>query len=266
MSASNRLPLPVIRLFAAPDDPAAPSTTGTLSLTVSGQKVPFEITVPEGPVRLRELLPVLQGVAHVLIDAAVAHVEAEGKSISCRAGCGACCRQVVPVSESEAFALRLLVAAMPEPRRTEILARFAAALARFRETGLLDRLRDAVEKPGDRKQLGLEYFALGVPCPFLVEESCSIHPDRPLACREYLVTSPAVNCSTPSAETVNRVPTANDVSAVARALDRLASGSASGWMPLVLALDFAETHAEPPPDDTGPKLLYAAMKLLSASS
>ncbi|HEY5241787.1 MAG TPA: YkgJ family cysteine cluster protein [Polyangiaceae bacterium] len=28
-----------------------------------------------------------------------------------------------------------------------------------------------------------------VSCPFLEEESCSIHPDRPPICREYLVTS-----------------------------------------------------------------------------
>ena len=38
--------------------------------------------------------------------------------------------------------------------------------------------------------LGREYFQLGIPCPFLEEESCSIYHDRPITCREYLVTSP----------------------------------------------------------------------------
>jgi Fe-S-cluster containining protein len=36
-----------------------------------------------------------------------------------------------------------------------------------------------------------------MPCPFLEDESCSIHPDRPLVCREYLVTSPAELCAGP---------------------------------------------------------------------
>jgi hypothetical protein len=35
----------------------------------------------------------------------------------------------------------------------------------------------------------VRYFLQGVACPFLEAESCGIHPDRPLACREYLVTS-----------------------------------------------------------------------------
>ncbi len=41
------------------------------------------------------------------------------------------------------------------------------------------------------------YFHLGIACPFLEDESCSIHADRPISCREYLVTSPAVNCADP---------------------------------------------------------------------
>jgi hypothetical protein len=38
------------------------------------------------------------------------------------------------------------------------------------------------------------YFLLGLPCPFLEEESCSIHATRPLACREHLIISDPVHC------------------------------------------------------------------------
>jgi Fe-S-cluster containining protein len=47
---------------------------------------------------------------------------------------------------------------------------------------------------------------LAIACPFLENESCGIYPHRPLACREYLVTNPAANCSTPSAESIQIVP------------------------------------------------------------
>ena len=50
-------------------------------------------------------------------------VAARGEAISCKAGCGACCRQLVPVSETEAHHLRDVVEAMPEPRRAAVTAR-----------------------------------------------------------------------------------------------------------------------------------------------
>ena len=55
-------------------------------------------------------------------------------------------------------------------------------------------------------------------CPFLEEESCSIHPDRPLVCREYLVTSPAELCAGPTQEGVTPVAVPK-VSPAARGLE-----------------------------------------------
>ncbi len=50
--------------------------------------------------------------------------------------------------------------------------------------------------------LGLRYFALGIPCPFLEDERCTIHSIRPLRCREYMVASPAENCAHPETKEV----------------------------------------------------------------
>ena len=74
------------------------------------------------------------------------------------------------------------------------------------------------------------YFALGIPCPFLEEESCSIHPDRPLVCREYLVTSPAELCAGPTQEGVTPVPVPK-VSLAARGLQ----DEREEWFPLALS-------------------------------
>jgi Fe-S-cluster containining protein len=80
----------------------------------------------------------------------------------------------------------------------------------------------------------MEYFSKGIPCPFLEDESCSIHENRPLICRQYLVTSPASHCRKPSAETISRVPLAADV---LRALIRIEAQDQDRprFVPLVLA-------------------------------
>src|SRR5262249_42347869 len=163
--------------------------------------------VPAGPTRLRVLLPMAQSLTDHMVGAAVKRAEQQGQKVSCQKGCGACCRQLVPIAEEEARHLRDLVEALPEPRRTEVRSRFREARRRLDEAGLLEKLRHPEEcDRGDSRSLALTYFAQGIPCPFLEEGSCSIYRDRPLVCREYLVTSPAPNCSRPTPETVHCVP------------------------------------------------------------
>jgi len=91
-----------------------------------------------------------------------------------------------------------------------VRARFEAVLTTLAPTGLLERAMHQVQR--EARQLGVEYFAQHVACPFLEDESCSIHSDRPLACREYLVTSPALNCERPSESTIEKVNLGGDPS------------------------------------------------------
>jgi Fe-S-cluster containining protein len=122
-----------------------------------------------------------------------------GGSISCKAGCGACCRMLVPISELEAQRLREVVHAMPEPRRSHVLARFAEAVRQLDAAGLLPQLR-RVEQWTDNEFQAMTraYFERQIACPFLEAESCSIYEERPITCREYLVTSPAEKCARPA--------------------------------------------------------------------
>jgi Fe-S-cluster containining protein len=220
------------------------------------------ITVPKGPTNVGDLLPVFRGLTDAVVDVGVRQVERTGARISCRAGCGACCRQPVPVSLSEARAIQRLVDGMPEPRRGQVRVRFADAARRLAEAGLLDRLRE--NSPGsDVRAIGLDYFRLSLPCPFLENESCSIHADRPIACREYLVTSPPEECGRLSEGRISGVPLPAEVGRAVRAVDGEVSGSNSGWVPLVLALEWAEAHAERPPSMTGPDILWAVLSRLT---
>jgi Fe-S-cluster containining protein len=231
-------PLRVLRLTAPTD---RKSITGRAQLRVYGEPIAVEVTVPAGPTPLAELLPVFQGLTNAVVDLAVARVEAGGRTVSCRKGCGACCRQVVPVAESEARSLARLVDALPEPQRTAVRERFTEAVSRLAAAGILEPLVRALSHGSEPvRELGLAYFKAGVPCPFLENESCSIYADRPLACREYLVTSPAANCANPTAESIQMVPLPGRLSRAVMAEDR--SATAGGWVPLVLSLDWADDH------------------------
>ena len=178
-----------------------------------------------------------------VVATAVTDVQRSGQSISCRKGCGACCRQVVPISEAEAHHLDDVIERMSEPRRSDVRTRFVQARKRFESAGLLDRLR----RPGDmddeqRRSLALDYFRQGVACPFLEDESCSIWPDRPLACREYLVTSPAENCSRPLEEPVVSVRMPGRVSVALGLLGTSIVERGVWWLPLILAPEWVASH------------------------
>jgi Fe-S-cluster containining protein len=242
----------------------ADSVTIQVGIRISDVPVRMEIPVPTGPVRPIDLLPQFRAVAEVIVQLGVRRVEEEGKTVSCKKGCGACCRQLVPISETEAPRIREVVEALPEPRRTEVRARFAEARRRLAEAGLLERLEHPERFPDQKlRPMALEYFRLGIPCPFLEEESCSIYEERPIACREYLVTSPAEHCRQPSAETVRCVPLGGKVSVALTRLEEDPQARFTRWVPLVLAPAWAEVHADTAPPRPGPEILREVFERLA---
>ena len=216
------------------------------------------ITVPTGPIQVKQLIPMVQSFADQVVDGTVRSVEESGQKVSCKKGCGACCRQLVPISEVEARRIDEVVTEMPEPRQSEIRRRFAVARRGLEDSGLLERLVNRGEfVEGDVQSIGMEYFRQGIPCPFLENESCSIHPDRPSVCREYLVTSPAENCAAPSAKTINQVKMPFKIwTALARFDKAHPKEKLLRWVPLVLALEWSADHPEETRARPGPELLH----------
>jgi Fe-S-cluster containining protein len=217
-----------------------------VGMKVWDDEVEMALTLPAAPAQLESLLPVFQRVADGLVDLAVKRAGAKGRVVSCRKGCGACCRQLVPISEVEARRIGRLVEELPEPRRQEVRARFERARERLADAGLLSKLdnREGFVE-GEIASFGLAYFHLGVPCPFLEEESCSIHADRPISCREYLVTSPAVNCADPKPGAIDQVELPGKVwTTLARAGSTGPPARFIPWVPLVLAPDWASAHPD----------------------
>src|SRR6476659_116169 len=114
-----------------------------VELTIAGRRLRARIPVPPDPVDPTRLLPVLQSLADTMVDHSVRAAAERGRPLSCKAGCGACCRQLVPISRIEARRIAEVVEAMPEPRRSIVRKRFADAIEVLRSDGMLDRLRDA---------------------------------------------------------------------------------------------------------------------------
>jgi Fe-S-cluster containining protein len=260
----------------APEDLAAegsaPMMRVDFALAIGPRRLNASLDVPAVDVTLTQLLPVLQTLTDGVVEGAVAIAKDEGRTVSCRAGCGACCRQLVAISVFEAEALAEWIRALPPEEQAELRGRFDAALLALRDAGMLARI-DAQHWGGlsesERREqvskLALDYIQLRVPCPFLREESCSIHPIRPLVCREYLVTSPPEFCTYPTRDRVSGVEIPLKLSSVLHRLAHEADFSSRGWIPLIYLFEWMRLEARP--GDTvhaiGPELLHRVINKLA---
>lgn len=236
--------------------------TGNVTLAIKGVPVEMEMTVPATPIKPHRMLPIFQKMTNSFVDMSVQAMNEIGEEISCKAGCGACCSQAVPIAEVEVYQIAELVENMPEPRRTEIKKRFADAVGHFESIGWFERIRKVANQkmpdnpeyvPTELIDAAMEYFNQGIPCPFLENGSCSIHENRPLSCREYLVTSPAEFCSKPTAENIKKVPLLVRPSKSLPQVGITGNFSGLGVLPLIRALDLAEKIPEQFPEKSGDK-------------
>jgi Fe-S-cluster containining protein len=152
----------------------------------------------------------------------------------------------VPISETEARWIQERVDGLPAQEQSQVRKRFADARRQLAESGLLEKLlHPETWAKGEGWSIAMSYFRLAIPCPFLEDEACSIYPDRPVKCREYLVTSPAEHCREPSAETIRPVELPFQMwTALARLEKALPNDGKILWVPLILALEWAETHPQ----------------------
>ncbi len=242
--------------------------TGKVGLNLGGRPLELEMTVPAKPVKPQRMLPIFRQMSDAFIGMSEAAVESAGGAISCREGCAACCRQSIPLSEIEAYQIAETVEAMPDVRRAEMEKRFANAWHHFADKGWFERLDESFKmSPEDRSKVVVEYFSEKIDCPFLEDESCTIHDTRPLACREYLVTSPAENCWHLSAKTIRMVElpvkTADTVRKISNSAEL--NSAPANFVPLVLALEWTRQKADEFPEKTGEQWMADFFRNLTKS-
>ena len=170
-----------------------------VSLNTSAGQITTAVDVPTGFVPITSIVPLLRRLGEEAQALEVTRLAEQGRVPSCQKGCAACCRMLVPLSAPEAFAVRDWVRSRPAEQQDQIIARFAETKVRLLSNGLWQRLWELCEASDHSTDEALDevnrrYYALRVACPFLEEEVCTIYDERPAACRELLVTSPAERC------------------------------------------------------------------------
>jgi Fe-S-cluster containining protein len=115
---------------------------------------------------------------------------------------------------------------------------------RLKEAGLKSTfLRETPLESADAARQAVErYVTLGLVCPFLEDDACSIHPARPFVCRQYLVTSSPELCKDSLHQPVEVVPIPIQPAHAMLKVTQRWLGLQPATVPLVLALEYAERH------------------------
>jgi Putative zinc- or iron-chelating domain len=218
-----------------------------ISLNTSAGQITMAVDVPTGFVPITSIVPLMRRVGEEAQALEVTRLAEQGKVPSCQKGCAACCRMLVPLSAPEAFAVRGWVRSRPAEQQSRIIARFAETKVRLLSKGIWQQLSElcgASDPCSDEivDEVNHRYYALRLACPFLEEESCTIYDERPAACRELLVTSPADRCEDLIANPVDTIPTPMRISTVLGLLWQDVTNTSTRLIPLPLALDWAEDH------------------------
>jgi Fe-S-cluster containining protein len=207
------------------------------------------VDVPTGFVPITSIVPLARRLGEESLKLEEHQARSSGRAISCRMGCAACCRMLVPLSPPEAFSLLEYVEQLPEDRQAAIGRKLTASKAELAAVGLLKRLESVADAeraiPDEELEpINQAYYALRHPCPFLENEMCSLYEARPAACRELLVTSPPELCQNLVENPVEPVPVSVRIGTVLGLLWASLSESAPRLIPLPLALDWARQHRE----------------------
>lgn len=239
-----------------------PSRTFRLKIKIADEDVQFDLSLPEGPATWEHLLPFMRTLLGVSKDISQEYFSGKGQLVSCRAGCTFCCHQRVPITEFEAHRLRRLVDSLPEPRRSEVIARFQTTEERIKSAGANLEIDTATLSMDEIAKRAANYLRLMIPCPFLENDTCSIYDERPLKCREYLVVSPAQNCADPESNQVQGLPLPLKVFMTAVSLENKAGETQSRWILLTDLLKWTDENRPTEPTRTGAELLQEFMSRL----
>jgi Fe-S-cluster containining protein len=246
--------------------PETPTLRASTELRIGDNILKLNLVVPADEVPPESLLPTLHELSNLIVDSVEQKVQKQGLEISCKKGCGACCRQHVPISPAEARLLTAVVENMPDPGRLEIEERFAQAAQQLRESGIMDQAMN-YHRLSEEKTAAMvkDYFKLGIACPFLQDESCSAHPFRPLICREYLVISSPSHCATLDEEHIKRLQLPVSVADAFSGMDGVRKKGENKYIPLIMALEWTEKHPEDCEYRPGPKWVQAFFTDLSGA-
>jgi hypothetical protein len=145
-----------------------------LRLRIGQERFDLSARIPDAPLSLLDLLPMLRSLTDVVTGVAEREAAAAAQRVRRGPGCGACCRQLVPIAPVEAMALRRTIEELDPDHRRRVEAGFASAVEQLAGTGLLTRIQPPSAVPGPSfssgRSPGLPEVVLRVmpPCDTLI--------------------------------------------------------------------------------------------------
>lgn len=202
------------------------------------------VTPPDGKVSFVDILPEIYMIYTTVLESTLAEQSTKGVVPSCSNGCDICCYQLITVSIHEAILLAYIVDNLGTAEKKRLKTSFANILITLEKNNLLKDLIDFhTNHFGDKELISSiqkEYWNLKLSCPFLLDNSCSIYPYRPLICRQYLVSSDPVCCkgSFKNDHLVTRIPLTHDFASAAASFDGEEAITTRGIpLPIIFLID-----------------------------
>ena len=162
-------------------------------LQLYGQRVCFQMDVPDAAFSLSDIVPMASAISDRITGAVIDKFQSDGAQISCEKGCSACCSYLVPLSIPEVFWLEEIIlgkgkSTSRQLMRTCLLA--ARSILKQKPPGMYscEAGNQAEQRTVDISAVADWYSNLKIECPFLLNGICVVYEQRPLVCREHLVT------------------------------------------------------------------------------
>lgn len=168
----------------------------SFELEIAGKTIPFDIDVAAEKATLADIVQPARKLSSKLAIAVREGVKEKGQPIPCSKGCSACCNSLIPLSVPEVFRMREELLVMPTEKSNQILKSCIHTAEKILEkTGRTDCLKDFSRNGKPRiSQINKWYGELKLTCPFLSEDLCMLYEQRPLVCREHIVTGSSGPC------------------------------------------------------------------------
>ena len=179
-----------------------------LEFNILDEPIRLRVGIRDDYARLSDIVPLARALSTEVALLMLGKIAKEGEYVPCCKGCSECCNYLVPVSVPEAFRIRDELLAMPTEQGGLLLQSFLDASRTILDSTNngcdLSRICDASSEE-QLSDLSKWYRGLKLPCPFLSESICTSYEQRPVTCREYIVTGTPLICKNESIGKSNAV-------------------------------------------------------------
>jgi Fe-S-cluster containining protein len=162
-----------------------------VKLDIFGKSLRICIGAENKSAKLSDLVPLARLLSTKIISITRQHITNNGDIIACRPCCSQCCRHLVPLAIPEVMAMAQSERAFPE----ESCLLTARSILELTPKHFIEEFTKTESKICAKlKDISDWYSQINLPCPFLLNRLCTIYEQRPIACREHLVTGSASKC------------------------------------------------------------------------